>query len=64
MSQHTYRNDHRQVTVAELIARMTAEGLPVRLAWSEAEMNGQVPRDMGDWPTGVLPTSIGASDDS
>jgi hypothetical protein len=55
MSQHTYCNDPKQVTVAELIAKMTAEGSPVRLAWSEAEMNGQVPRDMRDWPTGVLP---------
>jgi hypothetical protein len=59
MSRHTYREDPGQVTVAELIDKLTTEGVPIRLAWSAAELNSQVTRDMRDWPTGVLPVVPG-----
>lgn len=52
---HCYReNNYQYVTVAELIEKIMAEGLPTRLAWSEEEMNAIVARDM-EWPTGVMP---------
>lgn len=46
------------VTVAELVARMEAEGLPVRLKWEDApgdSTHGQLTADADEWPTGVLP---------
>jgi len=43
----------RSITVGELVARIEAEGLPVRLRWEgDEEANGP---DGDDWPTGVLP---------
>lgn len=42
---------HRTVTVADLVARVEAEGLAVRLQWSEKDEGS----DDDDWPTGVLP---------
>lgn len=53
---HAYRkNNHEAVTVAGLLEKMRAEGSPIRLAWSEEEMNSRVPCDMREWPTGVIP---------
>jgi hypothetical protein len=42
------------ITVDELVARLTAEGLPVRLDWDRDEHPGD-----NDWPTGVLPKTDG-----
>jgi hypothetical protein len=57
---HAYRtNNHHCVTVAELIEKATAEGFPIRLAWSEKEINAIVPRDMTEWPTGVMGSLTG-----
>lgn len=58
-AQHTYRpGDRWAVTVPELIARVAAEGLPVRLAWPEGHRDrftGQVEWFVDDAPTGYLP---------
>jgi hypothetical protein len=51
MGQHLYRPGNQWgVTVAELIERVKAEGLPVRLAWRGGD---EVIAD--DYPTGYLP---------
>ena len=42
------------VTVAELVARVEAEGLPVRLKWDEGDESRHGP-DEDEWPTGILP---------
>ena len=40
-----------KVTVAELVARVESEGLPVRLRWEAGDRTAR-PKE---WPTGVLP---------
>ena len=44
----------QKVTVDELVARVEAEGLAVRLQWGEEDEGNYGPDD-DDWPTGVLP---------
>jgi hypothetical protein len=47
-----------QVSVGELIARITREGMPCRLAdWPERVVPESTPPD--DWPTGELPCLAG-----
>jgi hypothetical protein len=53
-----YRKHPEQITVAELVAKITAEGLPTRLAWPEKQINAQVPRDLDEWPTGIIPRAV------
>ena len=43
--------ESRKVTVDELVARVEAEGLAVRLRWDEQDEGP----DDDDWPTAVLP---------
>lgn len=43
------------VTVAELVGRIEAEGLPVRLNWQEDEQARGRPNEE-EWPTGVIRT--------
>jgi hypothetical protein len=58
-AKHAYRkNNHQAVTVGELLKKIQAEGSPIRLAWSEEEMNSQLPCDMEEWPTGVMPVVL------
>lgn len=58
MNQHLYRKRPEQITVKQLVDRATTEGRPTCLAWSEEQMNSQVPRDMDDWPTGIIPRVV------
>jgi hypothetical protein len=58
MNQHVYRNRPEQITVAQLVAKIAAEGLPTRLAWPEKQMNTQVPWDIQEWPTGIIPRAV------
>lgn len=58
MTQDVYRKRPEQITVKQLIDRIAAEGLPTRLAWSEEQMNSQVPWDMEEWPTGIIPRVV------
>jgi hypothetical protein len=58
-ARHAYRpGDQRSVTVPGIVARVAAEGLPVRLAWPEARpgwRGGRVEWCVDDAPTGYLP---------
>jgi hypothetical protein len=58
MNQHMYGKRPEQITVEQLVAKITAEGLPTRLAWPEKQMNTQVPRDTQEWPTGIIPRAV------
>jgi hypothetical protein len=43
----------REITVAQLIARTQAEGLPIRLNWNDQTATAKPDND--DWPTAELP---------
>jgi hypothetical protein len=46
----------KQITVAELVARIEAEGLAVRLGWKNGNRGSRSSDDGGgEWPTGLLP---------
>jgi hypothetical protein len=44
----------QEITVAQLIARTQAEGLPIRLNW-DANQTATAKPDNHDWPTAELP---------
>jgi hypothetical protein len=44
----------QEITVAQLIARTQAEGLPIRLNWDDHQTATAKPDD-DDWPTAELP---------
>lgn len=58
MNAHTYQKRPDQITVAELVARIAAEGSPIRLAWPEDQINAQVNRDQDEWPTGIISQDV------
>jgi hypothetical protein len=58
MNAHLYQQRREQITVKQLVARLSAEGRPTRLTWTEEQMNSQVPRELDEWPTGVIPRVV------